>query len=47
MITLAVALQPQVIIADEPTASLDPGVRMETLQILEQLRDQAGRRDAC
>lgn len=42
MITLAVALQPRVIIADEPTASLDPGVRMETLQILEELRDQAG-----
>jgi len=42
MITLAVALQPQVIIADEPTASLDPGVRMETLQILERLRDEAG-----
>ena len=41
MITLAVALQPHVIIADEPTASLDPGVRMETLQILEELRDQA------
>lgn len=42
MIAMAVALQPQVIIADEPTASLDPGVRMETLQILEQLRDEAG-----
>jgi len=42
MITLAVALQPQVIIADEPTASLDPGVRMETLQTLEELRDQEG-----
>lgn len=42
MITLAVALEPQVIIADEPTASLDPGVRMETLRILEELRDQAG-----
>ena len=42
MITLAVALEPQLIIADEPTASLDPGVRMETLQILEELRDEAG-----
>ena len=42
MITLAVALQPQIIIADEPTASLDPGVRMETLQTLERLRDEAG-----
>ena len=42
MITLAIALEPQLIIADEPTASLDPSVRMETLQILEQLRDQRG-----
>lgn len=42
MITLAVALQPQIIIADEPTASLDPSVRMETLSTLEQLRDEAG-----
>jgi len=42
MITLAIALKPRVIIADEPTASLDPGVRMETLAILEQLRDEAG-----
>ena len=42
MITLAVALQPQVIIADEPTASLDPSVRMETLRTLEQLRDETG-----
>jgi oligopeptide/dipeptide ABC transporter ATP-binding protein len=39
MITLATALQPSVIIADEPTANLDPGVRMETLARLEQLRD--------
>ena len=42
MITLAIALEPGLIIADEPTASLDPSVRMETLQILEQLRDQRG-----
>jgi len=42
MITLAIALEPALIIADEPTASLDPSVRMETLQILEQLRDQRG-----
>jgi len=42
MITLAIALEPSLIIADEPTASLDPSVRMETLQILEQLRDRRG-----
>lgn len=40
MITIATALHPAVIIADEPTANLDPGVRMETLARLEQLRDQ-------
>jgi oligopeptide/dipeptide ABC transporter ATP-binding protein len=39
MITLATALNPSVIIADEPTANLDPGVRMETLARLEALRD--------
>ena len=42
MITLAIALRPRLIIADEPTASLDPGVRMETLEILERLRDEQG-----
>lgn len=40
MITLATALQPAVIIADEPTANLDPGVRMETMARLEALRDE-------
>lgn len=42
MITLATALKPSVIIADEPTANLDPGMRMETLARLEELRDEAG-----
>jgi oligopeptide/dipeptide ABC transporter ATP-binding protein len=40
MITLATALKPTVIIADEPTANLDAGVRMETLARLEALRDE-------
>lgn len=42
MIAMATALQPRIIIADEPTASLDPGVRQETLAALERLRDEQG-----
>ncbi|MQA00275.1 MAG: ATP-binding cassette domain-containing protein [Dehalococcoidia bacterium] len=40
MIGMATALDPSVIIADEPTANLDPAVRHETLSTLEGLRDQ-------
>ena len=39
LISMAMALEPAVIIADEPTSSLDLGVRQETLRWLEQLRD--------
>lgn len=42
MVALATALEPDVVIADEPTANLDPGVRMEMLQRLEALRDDHG-----
>jgi oligopeptide/dipeptide ABC transporter ATP-binding protein len=42
MVALATALEPAVVIADEPTANLDPGVRMEMLQRLEALRDDHG-----
>ncbi len=42
MITLATALKPSIIIADEPTANLDPAMRMETLARLEALRDEQG-----
>jgi oligopeptide/dipeptide ABC transporter ATP-binding protein len=42
MIAMATALKPSVIIADEPTASLDAGVRQETLAALERLRDEQG-----
>ncbi len=39
MVAMATALAPRVIIADEPTANLDPAVRLETLERLEALRD--------
>jgi len=39
MIAMATALKPSVVIADEPTASLDPAVRHEMLELLEGLRD--------
>ncbi len=40
MIAMATALKPSVIIADEPTSSLDPAVRVETLDRLEVLRNE-------
>lgn len=39
MIAMATSLRPSVVIADEPTANLDPAVRQETLMQLERLRD--------
>ena len=39
MIAMATALEPRVIIADEPTASLDAAIRDTTLTFLEELRD--------
>ncbi len=42
MITLATALEPAIVIADEPMANLDAAMRHETLAVLEQLRDERG-----
>ncbi|MGE3962165.1 MAG: ABC transporter ATP-binding protein [Dehalococcoidia bacterium] len=42
MIAMATALQPKMLIADEPTANLDPAVRQETLEWLERIRDAGG-----
>lgn len=42
MIAMATALQPKMLIADEPTANLDPAVRQETIEWLERVRDQGG-----
>ena len=39
MIAMATALDPSVIIADEPTSSLDAAIRLETLDRLESFRD--------
>jgi ABC-type dipeptide/oligopeptide/nickel transport system ATPase component len=40
MIAIAVALKPQVLIADEPTTALDVITQMQILQILKQLQQQ-------
>ena len=40
MIAMATALEPSVVIADEPTAALDPAIRHEMLELLEGLRDR-------
>jgi ABC-type dipeptide/oligopeptide/nickel transport system ATPase component len=40
MIAIAVALKPQVLIADEPTTALDVIMQMQILQILKQLQQQ-------
>ncbi|MDP6605812.1 MAG: ABC transporter ATP-binding protein, partial [Dehalococcoidia bacterium] len=40
LIAMAMALEPKVVIADEPTSSLDVGVRNEMLGWLEEMRDQ-------
>jgi len=42
MIAMATALGPKVIVADEPTASLDAAIRHETMSFLEEMRDDRG-----
>ena len=42
MIAMATALEPKVIIADEPTANLDPAVRGTMMSFLENMRDSRG-----
>ncbi len=39
MVAMATALHPKIVIADEPTANLDPAVRLETLNWLEEMRN--------
>jgi oligopeptide/dipeptide ABC transporter ATP-binding protein len=40
MIAMATALGPSAVLADEPTANLDPAIRMETLSRIEHMRDE-------
>jgi len=42
LIAQAIACQPALLIADEPTASLDPATQREILQLFRQIRDQLG-----
>jgi ABC-type dipeptide/oligopeptide/nickel transport system ATPase component len=41
-VALAIARRPRVLIADEPTASLDANVRREVLQLIFDFADEAG-----
>jgi microcin C transport system ATP-binding protein len=42
MIAMALACNPKLLIADEPTTALDVAIRMQILELLEDLRAQAG-----
>ena len=42
MIAMALACQPKLLIADEPTTALDVAIRLQILELLEDLRAQAG-----
>jgi len=42
MIAMAIALEPQILIADEPTTALDVTIQAQVLQLIKRMQDQLG-----
>ncbi len=42
MLAIAIAGQPKLLLADEPTVALDPPVQVQILNLIEQLKDELG-----